>query len=274
MATEIQSGPLGGELRAASTAAGGLALTTTAKTLGFDEGAEFLIITPRNFATAVVAQFTLNPFLIVIKRAGTFVLANITDYTQAAQDNSTATVVTLSSFAAVASNHFLYVGSHIPFRGVDIAVNAANAAASVLTVKYWNGTAWTNITATDATISAGATMAVSGAVTWTVPSAWTNSDLVTIGDVASHLATYDNFPGIFWTRWEVSGALGANVTLNSMHSMSRNTAYAELVSGQTLETRIKRGVGGIGCIEAKVDAGTANLIVNVATGTVGGVFAR
>ena len=70
---------------------------------------------------------------------------------------------------------------------------------------------------------------------------------------------------MFWTRWSVSAALDTAVTLDHMAAANRSTAYAELLSGQTFEERIRHGFGGIGCVEALVNAGTANLIVNVAS---------
>jgi hypothetical protein len=54
-----------------------------------------------------------------------------------------------------------------------------------------------------------------------------------------------------------------SVTVLAMTAMPRSTAYAELISGQTFETRIHHGIGGISAVEALTDAGTASLIVNV-----------
>ena len=64
-----------------------------------------------------------------------------------------------------------------------------------------------------------------------------------------------------------------SVTMNSLVAANRSTAYLELIAGQPWEERVQVGeIGGIGCIEAKVNAGTGNLIVNVATER-GGEFA-
>jgi hypothetical protein len=52
-----------------------------------------------------------------------------------------------------------------------------------------------------------------------------------------------------------------------MLAMNRSTAYAGWSSALGLEEKISHGkIGGIGCIEAITDAGTANLMVNVASG--------
>ena len=172
MATEILEGPLG-EWRAASTAAGGTALTTTALRIPLPRGSKMVQLIPRNFSTAVVAQFNTNPWLTILKTTDLLATAAaITDYSEQAQDLDTATDVDLSSLSTIAALDAVYVGALVPFRGVEIDVDAANVNASVLTVKYWNGSAWTDITATDGTDSAGASMAIDGNVTWTVPASW------------------------------------------------------------------------------------------------------
>lgn len=75
---------------------------------------------------------------------------------------------------------------------------------------------------------------------------------------------------LFWTRWSVSAALDSATTATSFHAANRSTAYAELLSGQVFEQRIKTGVGGIGCVEALMNAGTGNLVVNGAASRGGG----
>ena len=265
MSTEIHAGTLG-EIRRAG-ASKGVACTTTAAITGLPEGTHWISLTPRNFSGATVVKIALNPYLAIFKTTDLLVAAaNYTEYSSEAQDDDTATLVTLSSLDTLANGDALYVGAPIQFSGVYCVVVAANSTASVLTVKYWNGTAWTDTSDTDGTIVAtGKTMGQSGAVTWAVPSAWTANSLINIGDAtlphSSHLAdTY-----MFWTRWEVSAALDSSTTLSSMLAMNRSTTYAELVNGQTMEQTILMGLGGFGCVESLTDAGTANLVINVAT---------
>ena len=209
----------------------------------------------------MVVQYLLNPYLIVLKTADD--LQTITDYSESAQDGSAATDVTLSSLGTAAQGDYLYVGAYHPFRGVSVDVDAANANASVLTVNYWNGSAWTDITATDGTISGGASMGQDGDVTWTVPTAWAAASLTTINSPAPASVAYRNDSRVYWTRWQFSAALDASTTLNSMLAMNRSTTYAELPSGVAWQQRCEKTPGGIGCIEAKTDAGTANLVVLV-----------
>lgn len=263
MATEVNSGPLG-ELRAASTAGGGTALTTTATFIAIPDGARHLFLTPRNFATAVVAKIALNPYLFVMRTTDD--LATATEVSQNAQDGSGATHVTLSSQGTAAQGDYLYVGSHQTFRGVNVTVDGANGNDSVLTVNYWNGSAWADTSATDGTISpAGKSLGATGNVSWTVPTAWAKATLAEIASPAPGSTVAHSATSLYWTRWEFSAALDSAVTLDAMLAMNRSTAYSEWISGQAMELRIRKGPHGIACVEALTDAGTANLVVNVAS---------
>lgn len=253
-----------GEARAASTAGGGTALSATAAYAYLPDRTARVALIPRNFSTAVVARFGWCPYLRFLKTAD--LLATVTDYSVNAQDGL-GTDVTLSSFPAAADGGYLLVGSHIPFRGVRIDVDATHAgAASVLTVEYWNGSAWVDITATDGTTSGGKTFAQDGNVTWTVPSAWVRRSFRDINtpamaEAVAILAAM-NTP-LYWTRWSVSAALDSSVTLDGALALPASTAYAEIPSGMSFEARVVKGPGGVAGVEAVTDAGTANLIVNV-----------
>jgi hypothetical protein len=232
-ATFVLDGPLG-EV-GSSVAAAGLALSTTAAFAPLPDGVQQLLLECRNYSTAVVALLKLNPYLVVLKTQDS--LATATDYSKNAQDGSAATDVTLSSQGTAAQGDFLYVGSHLPFRGVAVDV-----------------------------ASAGAAIAVDGNVTWTVPTDWIPCQLMvdSAGSAVPH-----RLADLYWTRWEVSVALDSSTTLNSMYAMSRNktTAGLQLVSGRVFALNVTKDVGGIGCIEGITDAGTANLLVNAATVT-------
>lgn len=252
--TDTLPGSLG-DLRGSTTT--GVSLSTTAAYIPIPKATKYLSLTPRNFSTAVVARIGLCPWISVLKTQDAGV--SITDYSDNAQDNDTSTDVTLSSQGTAAQGDFLYVGSHIPFRGVYIDVDSTNSSASVLTVKYRKSDdTWADITATDNTASGGASLAQDGTVTWTVPSTWVPSQLPTIGDLTSSLAGSGH--KFYWTRWQFSAALDASTTLNSMTALPQSTSYAELVANQQMEQSIQFGPQGIAAIEALTDAGTANLV--------------
>ena len=265
MATEIMAGPYG-EVRAASTAGGGTALTSTAARIVLPHGAKYMALIPRNFSSANVVKWNKNPYLTVLKTTDLLVTTtNLTDYSSAAQDNDTATDVVLSSLPTLASGGSLYIGSRLPFSGLEVDVDSTNGTASVLSGTYRksDGT-WANISLTDGTASGGATFAIDGNITWTVPTDWITTRLkdAVAGTPANLGLLNEEF---FWVRLVVSVALDSSTTLNSMIAINRSTAYAELVSGLAWEESITVGPGGIYSITALTDAGTANLIVNTAT---------
>lgn len=267
MSTKTHSGPHG-EVRAASTAGGGTALTTTAARIVLPLGTKHMTLIPRNFSTAVVVQFNKNPWITVLKTTDLLAdEANLTDYSENAQDGSAATDVDLSSLDTLANENAVYIGSHVPFSGLDVDVDAANANASVLSVDYWDGSAWSDISPTDGTISTGATFGQDGTITWTVPTDWAAAKLK---DIVSTAKTGLGAGGpLFWVRLTVSAALDATTTLNSILAINRDTTYAELPSGTTWEESIQVGPKGFSSITALTDAGTANLIVNVSGDTEG-----
>lgn len=278
MATEVLAAGLG-EMRAASTASGGSALTnavggTTAASSGFIQlplVSSHIFITPRNFATAVVVKVLLNPWLVVLKTTDNMI-TKPTDYSNAAQDADATTDIDVSELSTLANGDFLLVGSHLPIRGAYIAVGTTNSAGTAaLDVFYWGGSVWVDASDTDNTFSTRV-FAQSGLVTWTVPTPWPTATIRNLYPSMTAETYYRDVP-LYWTRWSVDAALtDTTVSFDSMVAANRSTAYAELVSGQTLEERIQHGLGGIGCVEALTDAGTANLIVNVATQR-GGRFA-
>lgn len=274
MATEIYDAPLG-ELRAIlGSVGGGLALTTTAKFLPLPKGSQHLFLTPRNFVTGVVAQILVNPWLVILKTTDNLATsAAATEYSDEAQDDSATTEVVLDALDTAANLDFLYIGSHLPFRGVSVDMSAdageVNGNASVLTVKYrTTGGAWTAVSGlSDGTAAAGATFAQDGLVSWTVPTDWDRKSLRDIGSAPAGIPHHD-LP-LYWSRWEVSLALDASVRADAMLAAGRSTSRFELLSGQTLVQRIRRNPGGKGSIEALMDAGTGNLLANVAGGESG-----
>lgn len=262
MATETYSAPLG-ELRAASAAGGGTALGTAAKCVPLPPGTQWLAIEGRNFTTAVVAKVALSPFLVVLVTPDA--LATAADYSDAAQDASAATDVVLSSLDTALNLDYVYLGSHLPFRGAFADVDATNANASALSGEYWTGSAWAALSGvSDGSAAAGATFAQDGAITWTVPADWAPVALKDAVATTGAAVPHRGVP-LYWVRLKVSAALDASTTLDSLCALNRSTAYAELVSGRVLEMRVTRGIGGVGAVEALTDAGTASLIVNVAS---------
>lgn len=259
------------EIQAISTAGGGTALTTGAFLVTIPKGVNYLSITPRNFTGATVIKYSLNPYLLVFKTINN--LATYTDYSSAVQDGVAATVADLSSLPTFANGGMLLIGSHFPFRGAYFTNVTTNSTNSVLTVNYWNGSAWASITASDGTASGGKTMAQSGAVSWTVPGAWA---AVALKLTTGPTPTFTGFPSnvsadqhrimvdtpMYWTQWVVSAALDASTSVSEIIPYNRATSYAEYLGGQPLELHVLKDIFGETALELLTDAGTANVIIN------------
>lgn len=222
-----------------------------------------LNFTPRNFASsAVVARVQLNPWLTILKTTDS-IGSPLVDYSIVAQDNSTSTDVDLSSLDTVANGDWVLVGSHLPFGGFYVDADAKNGTGSVTaTFSFWNGNAWVSLGATDGTSSA-THLDQAGAVTWTTPTVWQSAKLSDIYHNINFKFYYTE-PSLYWVRWEVDLAVDSAVTLNAVLALNRSSAIPEYVSGQTKEQRIKWGFGGLGNIVALTNAGTANLVINLA----------
>lgn len=292
MPTEIYPGPIG-EIRANTTAGTGTALSTTPIFVTLPDGTFLVRLWVRNWTTTTIAaRVALNPYLEIIKTTDTFAtIGNVSDGSVVLQDTQSTTTFNLA-LNTLAAGTALYVGSHLPFRGLNVVMDGANvnAVVSALTVKYWKNTnAWTAVAGlTDGTATAGATLAKTGTITWTVPTDWERAALgasnqqgnagigetLTLGNVA-----YSQFP-LYWLRCEVAAQLTAGTAAQTVTAMNRVTSYWDIplpltgdgttagqAGAQTLpfDFLVERGPFGVGCIEAATQASTANLIVDVAT---------
>lgn len=263
------------ETRAASTAAGGTALTTTAQIIPFPLGTSRVAVLVRNFSTAVVAKLALVPWAYILRTDNA--LGVVTGYSVQAQAPS-GTGLTLDALATKANGGAIYVGSHVPFRGLNVTMSGSvNAIASVLTAEYWNGSAWITLSATDGTTSGGATFAQTGLITWTMPAQalWVTDFLLNSrpnapADQAHQMPHATNKR--YWVRLTVSAALSATVSATNLFAMPRSTAYAEMVQDSQLQFRTEKQEEGLAGVEMLTNAGTANAIVNCYTGPKGAFF--
>ena len=261
----------------AAHVAGGLPSTTAVKTGSFPRGTKTLYLEAHNAgSSATTVEYALNPYLTVLRTQDFG--ATFTDYSEHAQDDNLSNVIVLDSQNTAANGDALFVGSHVPFRGVAVDVSAANGTGSrTLTVRYWNGTAWTDTSDSDGT-SSSTSLDQDGDVTWSVPSAWTSATLRSIiesnlgADAGWNDSTFAGTGravnnGLYWTRWEWSGALDSEVELASMLALNRSTAYSQLVvGGAAIRRALHRGPGGFGSIEYNTDTGTADLIAVAGSG--------
>jgi hypothetical protein len=211
----------------------------------------------------VAVQVALCPFIAVLKTTDSFATsANTTDYTDAAQDSSTSTTLVLSSLATSGA---VWVGSHVPFRGLSIDVNAANTNAATMVATYYN-TAGTmaSLSVTDGTAITGGTLQQDGLVTWTMPTDWQSEKLSTVASAGDGIPYRGNL--LYWAKITAGAALDSSTTQNSWIGLNRSTAYHEIsAAAPELSMKVMRGIGGISGVEVKCDAVTANVIVNCLT---------
>lgn len=112
-------------------------------------------------------------------------------------DNSAATGADLVGLAGNSSCFFI-IGGPVPFNGmaVDMDASAVNAAATSITMKYWNGTSWAALAnVTDGTSSGGKTLDHDGLITWDLPADWTTVALTSLS------------LGAYWAQGSVSTGL-------------------------------------------------------------------
>jgi len=269
-------GAVDNEVRLAGYVAGGLAATTTVKTTGLPKGTRNLYLSCHNLSTATVVEYALNSWLtVLVTQDGG---ATFTDYSEEAQnDPGTADDISLDSLNTLANGDAIFLGSHLPFRGVQIDVEAANSTTNTLTADYYNGTTWVDLDETDGTASGGVSLAQDGAITFaSVPAAWVAAPLrdVMAKDNEPFKPTYvqptgarEHVSPLYWARLKVgTAAMDSDTTLNSIHILNRSERYAQLVPNQEKAQAFKRGFGGFGSIEYSTDAGTADFLANVGSG--------
>lgn len=167
-----------------------------------------------------------------------------TDDTVALTDRDVSTVETLDSLSTYANGDYLLVCADRPFGGIAVDVGNANGNASVMTVKYWNGSAWVSIAVTDGTANGGATLGQDGNLTWTVPAAWATS-------IINGIAGY-------WVRIEVSAGLDASVTIREVVLLAKDSNRGYGYANVPISLPLGSEDGGI---EAVLAAATATLDV-------------
>lgn len=131
---------------------------------------------------------------------------NYTDLTSALTDVNIATTsgTTLNSMNTLAQLDWILLGSDAPYQKINVTIGNANGTASVMTAAAWDGDSWEAVAIVDGTIAAGATLAVSGSITFTRPAAW------------ARLAATAALPAFYYLRLVVSVQLDASVSITEL----------------------------------------------------------
>jgi len=138
-------------------------------------------------------------------------------------DNDLSTHVQLDSQDTAANGDYFYVGHSAAFHSVLFQVSTPNYIASVLTVQYWSGAAWTSAPGDrpfiDGTSANGKTLNKSGDVTWRTPASdWAAS-------------TIDG-TNAFWLRFSVSVALSTVVRIGEIRIATSSTWTSAIFRGR------------------------------------------
>jgi hypothetical protein len=127
-------------------------------------------------------------------------------YNVLAQDYVSGAVLTYSDVSSLATSGYLICGFAERMTGIgfNIVTGKANSNACIMTVSYWNGTAWTSVgTIDDGTRTVGTSFSKSGSVTWDAP--------IASSEFRSSISSGD-----LWHYYKISfnATLSANVYLD------------------------------------------------------------
>ncbi len=130
-----------------------------------------------------------------------------------------------------ATEDAVYVRDFQPFDGVRFTMTTdENAAASVVSLAFWNGSAWTTCTgSTDNTIVAGASLGQTGNISYTLPTTWVPNAVN--GTTGYHL------------RLTWSANLSATVGVSDVDLIQRDTAMFFAVHKAILYRVVRSGRG-------------------------------
>lgn len=142
------------------------------------------------------------------------------DYTDEAIDDDLSTHIALDALDTWANGDSLYICFPRQLSGIKAYIDATNknANTSVLSVEYYNGS-WGAVSGfDDGTDTGGATLNVTGWITWTLT---TDSVFQTINGITGH-----------WYRFKVSAALSATVDVEELRCRAPIQKIGNLWDGQ------------------------------------------
>lgn len=180
--------------------------------------------------------------------SGVSLLRDLTD-----RDTGTGTGTAMD---AMATGDFLYICTSDVVSGFRIVIGSANAEAAVVAFTYRkNDDTWAALTETDGTDSGGASLAQTGSITWTAP---TDAKRAILGG-GSGIFTDADAPPIegFWWRMAFDAALGADVEIDEIWTLNKNTTRGYFRAATEYALSLDRR--NVGAIEAALASGTDTL---------------
>lgn len=237
-----------------------LALSSTVASLGIPPGYQQALL----YSPTVDFRLHLNPGIIAafFYDVSATIGARFTDFTSVLTDRDTATG-TSGAMNSMQTGDRLYVCVDDPIGGLRTTIGNANSTSSTMTVKYSKSDAtFASISVTDGTTSGGATLAITGALTWSVPSDWQAQTLKTLGVTDQGAAGHGDVPAAlgFWLEVTVGTAVDSTTSITELWTQNKNTdrMYLRASTEYTISLDRRR----IGAIDAILASGTDTLQVD------------
>lgn len=129
---------------------------------------------------------------------------------------------------AMTTSDILYLCFYDIIGGIRVGMisGSVNANASVIDAEYFkNDDTWADLAETDGTDSVGATLAQTGNITWTAPTDWKTASLRDILTTEATPKTEQDAPNThgYWLRIKVSAALSADVEIDEVWAINKDT---------------------------------------------------
>lgn len=234
-----------------------LALSTTLASLGMPgiETKQAIFYNP-----AVDFRLHYNPAIRAISfyDASASAGSRFKDLTRVLTDRQTTGSGTTMDDRAAGDRLYICTSDIIGGFYIDMVGASVNGEASVLTLTYWDGSAFTTTSATDNTASGGASFAQDGTITFTAPDALSaplggpapDSILRVLGTQEADAPTEQGF----WWRFAWTLIFDADTEVENIWTLNKDTNRGYYRYGQEYHVSFDRR--NIGAIEAVLAAST------------------
>lgn len=133
--------------------------------------------------------------------------------------------------------------------GLYFVIISGNTNVMGGTVNYWNGTAWTDIGATDYTKRGGCSLGGSDKITWVVPTDWHAAHLGGVNfdtPVMGMNITDKDAPGIygFWLQFVPDASVSSDVEIAEIWTLNKNTNRGYFHGGEEYHISFDRRYTG------------------------------
>lgn len=162
---------------------------------------------------------------------------------------------------AAATGDRLYLGFPMRVGGIHVEIKSQNTNDSVLTVNYWNGSAWSSTGVQDRTAIQGKTFNQNGDMTWDKKTDWLSANLGgnPFDGATQRMSISDkDSPGsnAFWLQLIWSSALSADVEISNIWAINEDSVTKDSHHGY-MEGAVWHSISfdrrNVGAIQAFLD---------------------